>query len=241
MLITSLDNNKVKEISKLYESKYRKEFNKFIVEGYHLVEEANKAGLLDEILILENKEINIDVNSTYVSYGVMKKLTNLESVPDVIGICNIKESSISGNHILILDGIQDPGNLGTIIRSAVAFNIDTIILSNDTVDLYNTKVLRATQGMLFHINIVRLDLVDAIDELKEKEYKIYSTNVVNGINIRNIVLSNKYAIIVGNEGNGIKKEIDELSDEKIYIEMNSNCESLNVGVATGIILYEFNK
>lgn len=241
MLISSLDNNKIKEISKLYESKYRKEYNKFIVEGYHLVEEAYKSGVLEEIIILENKEINIDINNTYVTYNVMKKLTNLESIPDVLGICNIKESNITGNHILLLDGIQDPGNLGTIIRSALAFNIDTIVLSNDTVDLYNPKVLRATQGMLFHINIVRLDLVEAIKELKEKDYIIYSTNVVDGNDIRNIELKNKYAIIVGNEGSGVKKEIDELCDKRIYINMNSKCESLNVGVATGIILYEFNK
>ncbi|HOO68425.1 MAG TPA: RNA methyltransferase [Bacilli bacterium] len=238
MLITSLENNKIKDIIKLNSSKYRKENNKFIVEGYHLVEEAYKSGLLEEIFILEDKTIDINISTTYITIPIMKKITNLESIPDVIGICNIKDNKLMGNHILVLDGIQDPGNLGTIIRSAAAFNIDTIVLSEDTVDLYNSKVIRATQGMLFHINIVRENIKILIKELKEKDYKIYSTNVNNGTSLKDIKISDKYVIIIGNEGNGVSKEINDLSDENIYIKTNSNCESLNAAIATSIILYE---
>jgi TrmH family RNA methyltransferase len=241
VLISSIENNKIKEISKLNIKKYREESNKFIVEGFHLVEEAYKSNALEEILMLEDEHIDYSLPITYVTKEVMKKITSLETIPSIIGICKMIENTNIGERVLILDGIQDPGNLGTIIRSSVAFNIDTIVLSNDTVDLYNSKVLRATQGMLFQINILRRDLLNFISELKSKDYKIYSTNVVNGNDISNVKKHNKYAIIVGNEGNGIKKDIQDLSDENIYIKMNEKCESLNVGVATGIILYELNK
>lgn len=241
MLITSLENNKIKEIMKLNSSKYRKEYNKFIIEGFHLVEEASKAGLLEEIFLLEEENINIDTNKTYITKEIMKKITNLDSIPNIIGICNIKNDKLIGNKILLLDDIQDPGNLGTIIRSAVAFNIDTIVLSNNTVDLYNSKVLRATQGMIFHINIVKENLIDIINKLKEDNYDIFTTNVNNGVDIKTIEKPEKYAIIIGNEGNGVHKELNDLSNKAIYINMNSNCESLNVGVATGIILYEMSR
>ncbi len=240
-MISSIENNKIKEISKLNIKKYREESNKFIVEGFHLVEEAYKSNVLEEILMLEDGHIDYSLPITYITKEVMKKITSLETIPSIIGICKMIENTNIGERVLILDGIQDPGNLGTIIRSSVAFNIDTIVLSNDTVDLYNSKVLRATQGMLFQINILRRDLLNFISELKSKDYKIYSTNVVNGNDISNVKKHNKYAIIVGNEGNGIKKDIQDLSDENIYIKMNEKCESLNVGVATGIILYELNK
>lgn len=241
MLITSLENNKIKEIIKLNSSKYRKETSLFVVEGYHLVEEAYKSNLLTEVFILDGKDIQFEVEKTYVTESVMKKITSLESYSEVIGICKMKEDNIVGSHILMLDNIQDPGNLGTIIRSAVAFNIGTIILSEDTVDLYNSKVIRSSQGMLFHVNIVKKDLINAINDLKESGYKIYSTDVENGIEINNVKNVDKYVIIIGNEGNGVKKEILSLSDEKIYIKMNNKCESLNAGVAASIILYELSR
>jgi TrmH family RNA methyltransferase len=131
--------------------------------------------------------------------------------------------------------------LGTIIRSALAFNIDTILLSNECVDVYNSKVLRSAQGNNFHINIIRCDLVEEINKLKQNEYKIYGTNVINGIDVKNVSTTEKYAIIMGNEGSGVSKDIQKLCDENIYINMNKNCESLNVAVATSIILYELNK
>ena len=148
-----------------------------------------------------------------------------------------KQNQIKGNKILILDEIQDPGNLGTIIRTAVAFNIDTIILSKDTVDLYSPKVIRASQGMIFKINIVIADIIDAIKNLKEKNYEIIGTKVSSAKNLKSLEKMNKFVIIMGNEGNGVKKEILDLCDKHIYIKMNQNCESLNVAVATSIILF----
>ena len=236
-MITSINNERIIEISKLNNKKYRKEYGLFIIEGEHLVEEAYKHNLLKEVYSLN--ETNYE-NSYIVTESVMKKITNLDSIPNIIGVCKMKEEKEPGNKLLILDNIQDPGNLGTIIRSAVAFNADTIVLSNDTVDLYNSKVIRATEGMIFNINIISRDLLSFIPSIKNS-YKIYSTNVKNGTLLKNVEKVEKYAIIMGNEGNGVKKELQDIADENIYIEMNNKCESLNVGVATSIILYELGR
>ena len=240
MIINSVNNNKIKELSKLNNTKYRKDADIFLVEGFHLVEEAYKNNLLKEVYSIDDIDY-FDVTITVVSEPVMKKLTNMASIPTMIGVVYKKKDTLKGNKVLILDGIQDPGNLGTIIRSGVAFDVDTIVLSKDTVDLYNSKVVRATEGMLFNINIIEEELIDFIPRLKSMGYKIYSTNVDDGKNIKDIEDYNKYAIIVGNEGNGVKKEISALCDGFIYIKMNKKCESLNVGVATSIILYELKR
>ena len=239
MTINSTDNKKIKDLKKLHQKKYRDESKTFLVEGIHLVKEAYKTNNLLEVILLEGEEIDINVPITYVSKNVIKYLSELETPYNVIGICKYQEIKEIKNKVLMLDNIQDPGNLGTIIRSSLAFNIDTIILSNTSVDLYNSKVLRATQGMNFYLNIIRDDLKKYITDLKNKGYTIYTTDVNNGKELKSIKISDKYVIIMGNEGNGVSKEIASLSDEKIYINMNSSCESLNVAVATSIILYEF--
>ena len=236
-MITSINNERNKEISKLNNKKYRKEKGLFIVEGEHLVEEAYKHNLLVEVYSLNETSYE---NSYIVTESVMKKISNLDSIPNIIGICKIKKEEEIGNRILILDNIQDPGNLGTIIRSAVAFNVSTIVLSNDSVDLYNSKVIRATEGMIFNINIISRDLFSFVPSIKN-QYKIYGTNVESGTLLKNVEKVEKCAIIMGNEGNGVKKELQKICDENIYIEMNKQCESLNVGVATSIILYELGR
>lgn len=237
-MITSVDNKRIKEVSKLNSRKYRKEIGLFLVEGSHLVEEAYKHNLLVEVYSLDENDYP---NNNVVSENVMRKISSLDTVPNIIGVCKFKEEKELGNKLLILDNIQDPGNLGTIIRSAVAFNVDTIVLSNDTVDLYNPKVIRATQGMIFNINIIIRDLYSFVSKLKKDNYKVYSTNVVNGSEVKSIERYEKCAIIMGNEGNGVRRELQDMSDANIYIKMNPLCESLNVGVATSIILYELYK
>lgn len=241
MIYTSIENEHIKEIKKLNNKKYRDLNGKFIIEGKHLVEEAIKNYLVEEILLLEGNNEKYDVKTNYVNGKVMKYITELDNPSKIIGICHKKNDKIQGNHILILDDIQDPGNLGTIIRSAVAFNIDTIILSKTGVDLYNSKVLRSTQGMIFNINIVVSDIKEEILKLKSDNYKILTTNVEGGKLVKSIEKNQKFAIIIGNEGKGVSKEIKELSDEYIYIEMNKKCESLNAAVATSIILYELSR
>ena len=238
-MISSLDNEKIKKITKLNQKKFRDLYKEFIIEGEHLIKEASKTNSIIEVFVLEGYEYSIDYPITYVTKQVMNKITSLENC-NVIALCKKIINKNIGNKILLLDEIQDPGNLGTIIRSSVAFNIDTIILSENTVDLYNPKVLRGTQGMYNFINIFSMDAKEAIKEIKEKNIKVYGTNVVNGIDVKTLKEEDKrsFCLIVGNEGNGVREEIQELCDSNLYIKMNSDVESLNVGVATSILLYE---
>ena len=242
MIITSLENEKIKNIRKLQKKKYRDLTNTYLIEGEHLIEEAYKEGMVLEVFSTE-EEKKWDVLTTTVSLEVMKKISMMDTPSTQIALCRKKEDKIEGTKLLLLDEIQDPGNLGTIIRSAVAFGIDTIILSENTVDLYNPKVLRATQGMYCHINMVEEEALKTLKWLKEKSYKIYSTNVINGVDARTLKKEEKekFCLIVGNEGQGVKKEIQELSDKNLYIPMNQKVESLNVGVACSILLYELGR
>lgn len=241
MLISSVDNTKIKEYKKLENKKDRDQKGLFIVEGEHLVYEAYKEGLLKTILVRDGYPFMLDVDTIYVNDKVLKYLSSLTTPAPVIGIVVKKVSKKIGDKVIVLDNVQDPGNLGTIIRSAVAFNFDTIILSDDTVDLYNPKVIRATQGMIFKINFIIGNLVDILKKLQSKKYVIYGTDVVDGKNIKTIEKSKKFAIIMGNEGNGISSDVKALCSNFIYIPMNKNCESLNVAVATSIIMYELSE
>ena len=241
MLYSSIDNSKIKDLKKLHNKKYRDKKRLFLVEGRHLVLEAYKTGYLKELLLEENEILPLDVMTYYMTNNVKNYLSELETPTNVIGVCEKKEGIIKGNRIIYLDCIQDPGNLGTIIRSCVAFNIDTLVLSRDCVDLYNSKVIRASQGLIFHLNIVIADINEFGPKLKDENYKIYGTKVTHGKSLKTIEKVSKFVIIMGNEGNGISELSSELCDEFIYIDMNDRCESLNVGVATSIILYELDK
>jgi len=241
MLITSVHNDHIKELVKLKDKKYRDQTGTFLVETKHLVLEAYKAGLIKELILEQNEIFPVDAPTLYVSRDVLKKLSSVESVSNVMAVVEKRrEINKYGEKILILDRIQDPGNLGTIIRSAVAFNIDTIICSPDTVDFYNPKVVRASQGMMFHIPIIVRNTEEVIRELKNDYYKIVGTKVTNGKDVRDASIYSHFALVIGNEGQGISKEIDELCDEYLYIKMNENCESLNASVAASILLYEIN-
>jgi TrmH family RNA methyltransferase len=241
MLITSTNNDHIKELMKLKDKKYRDELNTFLVDTNHLVMEAYKAGLLKELILHKDEIYPLDIDITYVTDEILKKISQTSTPSKIMGLVQKKEEeNIIGERVLILDNIQDPGNLGTIIRSAVAFNIDTIILSNDTVDLYNPKVVRSSQGMMFHINIIRRNIHKTINELKNEGYKIVGTKVTNGHDVKEASIYSHFALIIGNEGHGISKDIDELCDEYLYIKMNEKCESLNAGVAASIIMYEIN-
>ena len=244
MLITSLDNDKIKKCLKLKEKKYRDEYNEFLVEGEHLVIEAYRAGILEEILIKHDEVTMLDAPITYVSDEIIKALSTLETPSHMFGLCKKKdESNDLGNRILLLDRVQDPGNLGTIIRSSKAFGIDSIVLGEGCCDIYNEKVLRSTQGIGFHLNIVSRDLKEVISELKDREVPILGTRVEYGEDIRNLTNRDKecFALIMGNEGRGVSPDILELCDKFIYIEMDDQVESLNVSIATSILLYELSR
>lgn len=242
MLYTSIENKKIKEIRKLRQKKYRDKTGLFLVEGKHLVLEAYKSGYLKEMILEQNELFPLQVETMYVTNDLLYYISDVESPQPVMGIVSkIPEKQELGNRILVLDGIQDPGNLGTIIRSAVAFHVDTIVFGKKTVDLYNPKVVRSSQGMIFHINMIERDLTTFLPELKKENYTILGTRVTHGKSLKEIEKNKKSVIIMGNEGNGMSDAVAEYCDDFIYIDMSSTCESLNVGVATSIILYELDK
>ena len=232
MKITSIHNDNVKYWVSLKNKKIRDEERKFIVEGDHLIEEARKNNLIEYIISCVDEDADF-----YVTKEIMEKISDQKSISYNAAVVKfIPEDSVNGN-VIILDNLQDPGNLGTIIRSSVAFNIDTIIISDTSVDLYNPKVVRATEGMIFNLNIIRRNLEEIIPVLKNLGYKIVGTDVNEGNDVRNISKEN-VAIIIGNEGNGMSENIKKLCDEFINIKINKSCESLNAGVAASIIMYE---
>ncbi len=237
MKITSTSNEKVLAWAKLKMKKYRDIENTFLVEGDNLVQEALKKGIVKEIIA--TYETNFNVPSYVVNEKIMTKLSMMVNPPSIMAVCNyILPDNIEGR-VLLLDKLQDPGNLGTIIRSAVAFNFKTIIISDDSVDMYNEKVIRASEGMIFHINLIKSDLESMISLLKNKGYKIIGTDVRSGQSIKNYKAM-QYAFVIGNEGNGLAIETKELCDGFVYIPINKTVESLNAAVAASIIMYEAN-
>lgn len=241
MLITSTDNKKIKEIVKLKQKKYRNIENKFIIETENLIEEAYLENRLEEVYILENENISLKLDCPIyeVTSKVMDKIKSVNT-SKILGIATKKENlEYIGKRYLMLDKVSDPGNLGTIIRSASAFDIDTIILSKDCCDVYNEKTIRATEGAIFKANIITEDLEEAINNLKKLNINIYRTDVNAGKDITEISKDN-FCIIMGNESNGVSEKIKNQVEKSVHIKTN-NVESLNVAVATSIILYELNK
>lgn len=241
MLYSSIQNPKIKEIAKLKQKKYRDEKSLFMVEGDIATLEAYKVGALQEIFLREGYTMDLDVPFSFITDKVMKHLSSLDSIPNVIGICKKKNFNNTFQRVVVLEDVQDPGNVGTIIRSAVAFHVDTIFLSRGCADPYSSKVLRASQGMIFHIRILVEPIEKILSQLKEKQIPIYGTRVDLGKEVFRLYKREKFAIIMGNEGQGISKKTLDACDDFLYIPMSSSCESLNVGVATSILLYELDK
>ena len=234
-MINSVTNFRVLQWSKLKNRVERDMKRLFIVEGYHLVREAQKANCLREVITTE-KSADFGVPSYQVTRDVMKKLSSLATPTKIMGICTQKEPTDPGESILLADQIHHPGNLGTIIRSATAFGADTAVLGAG-VDPYNLKVIQATQGMIFHINIIKSPLEDFIIKLKTQNYQIIGTDVKDGICPTAANFRKKRALLIGNEGEGVDDGLLALCDMKLNIKMSEKCESLNVGVAAGIVLY----
>lgn len=238
MIYSSTKNEFIKSIKKLQDKKYRDSTGTFLVEGEHLVTEAIKNNCVKYIITAENYEFKTNIKQIKVTNNVSNYISSLDNPQPIMAVCEKLKNDRLDNKILILDDIQDPGNLGTIIRSCIAFGFNTLVVSENTVDIYNSKVIRASQGMIFSINIIVADLETFINDLKMQEYCVIGTDVLNGKSISNFKNFKKSAIIMGNEGRGLSKKIRNLCDEFIYIPISDNCESLNVGVAASIIMYE---
>jgi TrmH family RNA methyltransferase len=233
-MLSSTSNNYIKRVKKLHKKKYREEYKEFIVEGMHLVEEARTAGVLKTVLLEEGRTFDFD-DVRYVTNDVMKYLDQTESSQGILGVCSIHTVDYFHGNGVVIDAVQDPGNLGTIIRSADAFNADFIILGDGTCDVYNPKVIRSTQGSLFHLPIIRMNVLDFLDKYNGD---VYGTSLENGVPLRKIQVQSPFSFIVGNEGNGVSSEILKRTKKNIYIEMPGHSESLNVAIASSIILYE---
>lgn len=238
--ITSLQNQKVKEWCSYHIKKKRDESKKFLIEGEHLITEALKENIVETILYEGECPFPFD-NKIEVTKEILKKISDNPSGAKYIAICKQEEKEITNfDRILILDGIQDPGNLGTLIRTAVSFSFDGIYCSLDTCDLYNEKTIRSTQGALFEIPIVRKDLDTVLYELHEKNVFIIATALRNAMSMNEVKPKEKMAFILGNEGQGVSNNSILNSDICMKIPMHG-FESLNVAVAGGIVMYEYQK
>lgn len=240
-MITSTQNDIIKGIMKLKQKKYRDELGMFLVEGFHLVEEARKHHCIDKIITTSHIQYNEE--TIYVSSNVMSKLAFTKTPQPIMAICkkNIDNLIVDqGTRYLLLDRVQDPGNVGTIMRTAMAFGYDQIIMSNDCVDLYNDKVIRSTQGAVFQMNVCVMDLATAIIELKHNNVHVYGTSLKNAMDIEQYENYDKMAFVMGNEGQGVSDEVLSLCEGNIYIPIQS-IESLNVGIASAIMMYHFKK
>ena len=240
--IESLQNANVKKWASLSQKKYRDAYNLFLVENEHLIKEAIEANILEELVIIEEEVDKYDFNNiTIVTDNIMKKISSSTSTAKAIGVCHKVNLDINNpRRVVILDDIQDPGNLGTIIRTATAFGYDAIYLSLESCDQYNSKVIQSSQGALFKMPIYRSNLKDIITSLKKDGFYIVGTSLQESHLLEKVEAKDKMAFVFGNEGNGIKKEILDMCDENVFIEIN-NFESLNVAVASGIVLYKFSK
>lgn len=239
-MITSVKNETIKELLKLKQKKYRDEKKMFLIEGYHLVEEAYKKGIVKQILTSQTCDYK-DVEIIEVNDNVMNKLAFTKNPQPIMAVCEMKlDQTIKYDEkrYLLLDQLQDPGNVGTILRTALALGYKNILLSKDCVDLYNDKVIRATQGALFHLNISIVDLRKEIIELKKAGVHVYATSLKNAKGIDDFKKEEKMAFIMGNEGNGVAEDIIDLSDGSLYIPIDS-IESLNVAIASAIVMYQF--
>ncbi len=254
-IITSKDNELIKKIKKLKEKKFRDEENVYLVEGTKMLKEAiDEKANIHTIVVCEEcikdntieKELLYEIakyECIYVTEKVFKSITDVTNPQGVLAVIEKKNNSNNINFdediIIILDGIQDPGNLGTILRTVDSIGVKQIIVSKDTVDSYNPKVVRSTMGASFRINVIETEnLVETIKEIQKNGYEVIATSLETNNSIYDIDFMKK-AIIIGNEANGISKEVQDVSDIKVKIPMLGKTESLNAGVAAGIMMYEY--
>jgi len=241
MEITSNQNSTYKQWMKLHQTKYRSEYRRFLVEGEHLFEEALKANCIETVIVRFGYKTKYKGNIYELKDNLFDKLCVTQSKENIITLCTYPElKSTKESRVLICDQIQDPGNMGTMIRTALSFGFDKIVCSKDCVDVYNEKVIRSSQGAIFHIPTTSMDCVKAIEDLKNQSFKVYGTGFNQSVLLESVEKSEKIAIILGNEGNGVRNELLRKSDAIIRIE-TSKFNSLNVGVATGILLHYFRK
>ena len=247
MVITSSANAVFKNIMKLKNRKYRDKLGVFIAEGVRFVSEIPEEVEIDEYIVSEgfNGKLREGVRVYALSENLFKQISDTESPQGVIAVC--KKTDLFGSDIygdnnglfIIAEEINDPGNLGTIIRTADAFGAKAVLLSKGSVDLYNSKVLRSTMGSVFHLPILTdVDIKEVTDDMKKRGIKIYAAHLKGEKMPSQIDLNKGSAFIFGNEARGLKDETADLCDEYIKIPMTGRAESLNLSVAASVLMYE---
>ena len=244
-MITSKDNALIKKIKSLSQKKYRDEYGQYIVEGIKICDEAIKYANVDILVVCLELFSDFDESKysktkiEYVSKNVFESISDTKTPQGIMAIVNIPTSKkITDKVVFALDTIQDPGNLGTIIRSLDAFGYKDLIISENTVDPYNPKVVRSTMGSILRLNINKVNLVVELNNYKKDGYKIIVTSLDTNKYINEIDFNDKQIIVIGNESNGVSKEIQKEADLKVKIPMKGKAESLNAAVATSLIAYE---
>ena len=234
--ILSKSNSKIKYIASLQLPKYRKEHNRFLAEGYKALEMALKTNLVKDVFSLKPiANLPEEITNYIVSEEIMDKISSTKSPEGVVFLCDIPTyNQVKGDKIIYLDRVSDPGNAGTIIRTALAFGYDAVIFSNDSVDIYNEKVISATKGAIFEIPVFKKD----IEEINKGYQVISSTLSPKSSSLENSKANKPFILVLGNESHGVSQRVVDLSDLLVKIPMNV-MDSLNVSVAAGILMYYF--
>lgn len=240
-IIESLNNLKIKQIAKLHARKERKKTGQFLLEGFHLVEEAAKSNIDIEIILTVNPDKLTEVmvqNSKQqyeITFKIAEKLSQTEAPQGIYAVCNMPTiDDITLNRAVYLDRIQDPGNVGTIIRTADAAGMDAVIIAKGTVDIYNDKVLRASQGSVFHIPVIEMDFEEARQKVNGK---VMGTSLENSVDYHQVEKADSFILVLGNEGQGVDEVILNQTDVNLYVPIHGKAESLNVAVCAGILMY----
>ena len=246
-VISSKDNEIIKSIKKLKDKKYRDIENAYIIEGIKLLKEAiaEKADI-KQIIICDDCEKTEEIakyECSYVTSKVFNYLTEVKTPQGILAVIGKtpkdQEIDYTQDIIVALDDIQDPGNLGTILRTVDSIGLNQILVSKETADSFNPKVVRSTMGAIFRVKVIECgNLTEKLKEARKHKYKVVVSSLQTNNSVYDIDYKKKL-IVIGNEANGVKKEIQEMADEKIKIPMLGKTESLNASVATGIILYEY--
>ena len=241
MEITSISNSQIKRVASLQNKKYRDEYKEFFIEGEKSIKEAIKFNQKIKNIYYCPKMIDYKLNfpGTEVTEEIIKKITDVTTSQGIVAVCEIPQyTEFEKDRILFLDRVQDPGNVGTIIRTADAFGFDAVLLSQGCADVYSPKVVRATMGSIFHLPIIQNVNVE---EIKAIGNKIYSSSLETNEFLGELEIPEKFILVIGNEGNGISEGIKNITDKFVKIKMDGNAESLNASIAAGILMYEFSK
>ena len=245
MIITSKDNEIIKNIKKLKEKKYR--LDSYIVEGIKMVKEAiNENQEIALIAIREDFKIDFDtkkIKIVTISNKIFNDISDVKTPQGILAVIKKNQNNqieTNSNYILALDSLQDPGNMGTIIRTADSANINQIIINKTTVDPYSPKVIRSTMGAIYRTNIIEVeDLKTTLKEIQSKGFQIITTDLKATQSIYDINYNNKTVVVIGNEANGVSQEILQTADKKVIIPMLGKTESLNASIAASIMIYEY--